>query len=118
MAANRYIGALMNSREQAHIFHLRTSSFAQHKALQAYYEAIVPLLDQWAEAYMGKYGKLRRITLNKRYIQNPQNARAYFKRLLARIRLMKLPRGDTYLKNIQDEIVSLIRQTLYMLSLK
>lgn len=118
MAANRYVGALMNSREQAHIFHLRTSSFAQHKALQSYYEAIVPLLDQWAEAYMGKYGKLRRITLNKRYIQNPQNARAYFKRLLARIRLMKLPRGDTYLKNIQDEIVSLIRQTLYMLSLK
>ena len=116
--ANRYVGALMNSREQAHIFHLRTNSFAQHKALQAYYEGIVPLLDSWAEAYMGKYGRLKRVSLNRRYIQNPQNARAYFKRLLARIRAMKLPRGDTYLKNIQDEIISLIRQTLYMLSLK
>lgn len=118
MAANRYVGALMNSREQAHIFHLRTNSFAQHKALQSYYEGIVPLLDAWAEAYMGKYGRLRRVSLNKRFTQNPAKARMYFKTLLARIRILKLPRGDTYLKNIQDEIVALIRQTLYMLSLK
>ena len=118
MAANRYVGALLNSREQAHVFHFTTNSFAQHKALQAYYEGIVPLLDSWAEAYMGKYGRLRRITMNKRYIQDPKKARPYFKALLARIRNMKLPKGDTYLKNIQDEIVALIRQTLYMLSLK
>jgi hypothetical protein len=118
MAANRYVGMLLNSREQAHMFHLTTNSYAQHKALQAYYEGIVPLLDAWAEAYMGKYGRLRRITLNKRYIQDPKKARMYFKTLLVRIRNVKLPRGDTYLKNIQDEIVSLVRQTLYMLSLK
>jgi hypothetical protein len=118
MAANRYVGALMNSREQAHIFHLRTNSFSQHKALQAYYEGIVPLLDQWAEAYMGKYGRLKRVSLNRRYIQDPAKAKLYFKRLLLRIRNIKLPRGDTYLKNIQDEIIGLIRQTLYMLSLR
>jgi Family of unknown function (DUF5856) len=118
MAANRYVGALMNSREQAHVFHLTTNSFAQHKALQAYYEGIVPLLDSWAEAYMGKYGRLRRVTMNRRYVQDPKKAKAYFKTLLTRIRNMKLPRNDTYLKNIQDEIIALIRQTLYMLSLK
>jgi hypothetical protein len=60
--ASRYVGVLMNSRTQAHAFHLMTNSFAQHKALQAYYEGIVPLLDQWAEAYMGKYGRLGRVT--------------------------------------------------------
>ena len=118
MAANRYVGALMNSREQAHVYHLTTNSFAQHKALQAYYEGIVPLLDSWAEAYMGKYGRLRRVVMNKRFRQDPKGARAYFKTLLTRIRGMKLPKGDTYLKNIQDEIVALIRSTLYMLSLK
>lgn len=118
MAANRYVGALMNSREQAHVFHLTTNSFAQHKALQAYYEGIVPLLDAWAEAYMGKYGRLRRVTMNRRFMSDPKKARPYFKALLARIRKLKLPRGDTYLKNIQDEITTLIRQTLYMLSLK
>ena len=116
--ANRYVGALMNSREQAHVFHLRTESYAQHKALQAYYEGIVPLLDQWAEAYMGKYGRLVRITMNKRFVQDPKKARAYFKTLLARIRLMKLPKEDTYLRSIQDDISTLIRQTMYQLTLK
>lgn len=118
MAANRYVGMLMNSREQAHAFHLMTNSFAQHKALQTYYEGIVPLLDSWAEAYMGKYGRLRRIAMNKRYMRDPKKARDYFKKLLVRIRAVRLPKGDTYLKSIQDEITVLIRQTIYMLSLK
>jgi len=118
MAANRYVGILMNSREQAHAFHLMTNSYAQHKALQAYYEGIVPLLDDWAEAYMGKYGRLKRITVNKRFLRDPKKARQYFRSLLGRIRTLRLPKGDSYLKNIQDEIVALIRQTMYMLSLK
>jgi hypothetical protein len=117
MAANRYVGMLMNSREQAHAFHLTTNSYAQHKALQTYYEGIVPLLDSWAEAYMGKYGRLKRVTMNKRYMSDPKKARAYFKNLITRIRLVKLPK-DSYLKNIQDEIVALIRSTMYMLTLK
>ena len=116
--ANRYIGLLMNSRTQAHAFHLTTGSFAEHKALQAYYEGIVPLLDAWAEAYMGKYGRLRRIQTNKRFMQDPKKARLYFKSLLTRVKAIKLPRGDTYLKNIQDEITALIRSTLYMLTLR
>jgi hypothetical protein len=117
MAANRFVGMLMNSREQAHAFHLTTNSYAQHKALQNYYEGIVPLLDSWAEAYMGKYGRLKRITMNKRYMSDPKKARAYFKSLITRIRLVKLPK-DSYLKNIQDEIIALIRSTMYMLTLK
>lgn len=116
--ANRYVGMLMNSRTQAHSFHLMTNSFAQHKALQAYYEGIVPLLDAWAEAYMGKYGRLRRVSINKRFMKDPSKAKAYFKSLLTRVRAVRLPRGDTYLKNIQDEITALIRSTIYMLSLK
>jgi hypothetical protein len=51
-------------------------------------------------------------------MKDPTKARAYFKSLLMRVRAIRLPRGDTYLKNIQDEIVALIRSTLYMLSLK
>jgi len=117
MAANRYVGALMNSREQAHAFHLTTNSYAQHKALQTYYEGIVPLLDEWAEAYMGKYGRLRRITTNKRFLRDPKKARQYFKTLLTRIKAMKLPK-DSYLKSIQDDISVLIRQTMYMLTLR
>lgn len=111
----RFVGLLMNSRTQAHAFHLTTKSFAEHKALQAYYEGIVPLLDSYAEAYMGKYGRFRKIITGRRTIA--RNPKAYFRTLLVRIRGMRLPR-DTYLRNIQDEIMALIRSTIYMLSLK
>lgn len=115
--ANKFVSMLMNSRTQAHRFHLGTTSYAQHKALQAYYENIVELFDDYAEAYMGKYGRMNGIQLNSRFMTDPEKAPAYFEALLGRIQQLDLPR-DTYLRNIQDEIVGLIRKTLYMLSLK
>jgi hypothetical protein len=117
MEASRYIGMLMNSRTQAHEFHLTTQSFAEHKALQAYYEGIVPLADSWAEAYMGKYGRLSKVTMNKRFLKDPKKAKIYFRSLLTRTKGLKLPK-DTYLRSIQDEIEALIYSTLYMLTLK
>lgn len=114
--AEKYIGLLMSSRNQAHSFHLTTNSYAEHKALQAYYEGIIPLADAWAEAYMGKYGRINRINLNKGYLKDPKKAKMYFKTLFERIHKIKLPK-DSYLKNIQDEIDALIKTTLYMLSL-
>lgn len=116
-AATKFVAILMNSRNQAHAFHLETSSYAQHKALEKYYEKIVDLLDDYAEAYMGKYGRIGRIHVNSRQIRNPKKARSYFGSLLTRIRSLRLPR-DTYLKNIQDEITALIRKTMYMLTLR
>jgi hypothetical protein len=117
MAASQLVGMLMNSRTQAHTFHLGTTSYAQHKALESYYEKIVDLLDAYAEAYMGKYGgRMSNIQLNSRFIKDPKKAPEYFTALLKRIEKLNLPK-DTYLRNIQDEIVALIRQTQYMLSL-
>ena len=49
----------LHSRTQAHEFHLRvkgTGSLALHKALQEYYESIIPLLDGLIEAYQGQFG--------------------------------------------------------------
>lgn len=116
--AAKFVGVLMNSRTQAHAFHLTTPSFAEHKALQAYYEGIVPLLDSWAEAYMGKYGRLRSVNVNKKFMRDPRKARDYFKSLLTRVRAMSRLSKDSYLRNIYDEIVALIRSTLYMLTLR
>ena len=92
----RYIALLMESRNQAHAYHLTTTSYAMHKALRKYYEGIVPLFDSYAEAYMGKYGRLRKVTLNKRTVKDPRKAKLYFKYLLAKIRSLRLPKGDTY----------------------
>ena len=111
---SNFVAMLMNSRTQAHYFHLRSVTYAQHKALQKYYEKIVDLLDAYAEVYPKK---IKAIKINTRFIQDPAKAPAYFRSLLARMKKMKLPK-DPYLKNIQDDIETLIRQTLYLLRLK
>lgn len=119
-AVGKYIGILLASREQAHVFHLTTRSFAAHKALQTYYEGIVPLLDMYAETYMGKSRKrivVPMIPSNRRNVTNARLAQKYFILLAQRLGKIKLPRTPT-LENIRQEIDALIRQTVYMLSLR
>ena len=111
------VAMLMNSRTQTHYFHLQTTSYARHKALQKYYEGIVDLVDAYAEAYMGKYSRIKPVKMNKRFLTDPAKAPAYFRSLLKRMKAMKLPK-DSYLKNIEDEITTLIRKTLYLMTLR
>ena len=112
--AAKLVSGLMHSRTQAHIFHLRTKSFAAHKALQGYYEGIVPLLDEFSEGYQGRYGLISGYTSGS-VSQNPMMAKAYFSRLLKIVNGTKIK--DSYLKNILDTIRQLIYQTLYLLTL-
>jgi DNA-binding ferritin-like protein len=114
--ADRLVSLLLHSRNQSHAYHLLTNSYAQHKALGKYYEKITELLDDYAEAYMGKYGRLRKLSINTRLNRDPRKSPLYFKGLIAKIRRLKLPR-DPYLKNILDEIIGHIRKTQYMLTL-
>ena len=53
---NEYIGTLLQSRTQTHIFHLQADSYEFHKTLQKYYEGIVDMIDSVVENYQGKYG--------------------------------------------------------------
>ena len=109
---SKLVGLLMNSRTQSHYFHRGTTSYARHQALQKYYEKIVDLIDTYAEAY-GK--KLSPIRMNKQYLTDADKAPAYFKRLLARVKATKVPKD---LVSIRDDIVILIKKTLYLLRLK
>jgi hypothetical protein len=114
-STGKFISALMHSRTQAHVFHLRTKSYAVHKALQNYYENIVPLFDAYAEAYQGRYGVIGGFTIGPKIDQNPVNARKYFISLLKYVASVKIK--DSYLANIRDNIYALVYQTIYMLSL-
>lgn len=116
MANARYISALFNSRDQAHVFHLATNSYAQHMALQGYYDGIIPLADAYVEAYQGTYNKkIRGLRKNSRFVQDPKKALSYFVGLRKRIRAMKPLASATHLKNIRDEIMALLTQTIYKL---
>jgi hypothetical protein len=55
---SEFIRLMFESRQVAHKAHLMTSIDARHRALGSFYEGIVDLADGFAEAYIGRYGKI------------------------------------------------------------
>lgn len=53
------IARCFQARTEAHFAHLMTNSYAEHKALQGFYEDIIDLVDTFAEAAQGRYGILK-----------------------------------------------------------
>ena len=111
----KFLSTLFNSRDQAHIFHLQTSSYAAHKALNKYYDEIVDLIDTYAETCQGRYGIIRGYTPQKQYFENDEVLK-YFSGLATYIDSVRgsLPK-DTDLNNVVDEISGLVNSTIYKL---
>jgi hypothetical protein len=111
----KFISTLLGSREQAHIFHLQTPSYAAHKALQGYYEDIVDLIDAYVEAFQGRYGILKGYTLPTQVYED-DSALKYFMGLQSFVDGIRgqLPQ-DGELNNTVDEISALISGTIYKL---
>lgn len=114
------VGTLMQSRNQAHIYHLQVTgpgSFAAHTALQAYYDGIIPLIDGLVESYQGKYGILTGYKMSAS-LREDGNFVAYFEALCMFVEKTRqfIPQ-DSYLANQVDTIVELINSTKYKLKL-
>ena len=112
------VGTLMQSRNQAHIYHWQVTgpgSHAAHLALQAYYEGIIPLIDGLVESYQGKYGILSGYRMSSS-IREDGNFISYFDALCVFVERARteIPQ-DSYLANQVDTIVELINSTKYKL---
>lgn len=116
IAVAKFISTLFASRDQAHIFHLQTGSYAAHKALNEYYDGIVGLADDYVETYQGRYGILMGYTAPMKYAEGDAECLQYFLELAQFIETFRgtLP-PDTDLNNIVDEISALVRTTIYKL---
>ena len=116
---NEYVGTLMQSRNQTHIFHLQTTSYAKHIALQEYYEGIIDLIDSLVESYQGKYEIIKGYkmigTLDD--METEEDIVDYIERIVryCELKREKLPQ-DNFLTNIYDDIDVLLRSTHYKLS--
>jgi len=109
------IGTLMQSRNQAHIYHLQTQSFAAHMALGGYYEGIVELIDGLVESYQGRHGILRGYTMAGT-IKEDDNYVTYFEALAKFVETARQQGPqDSYIQNQIDEVVDLIETTKYKL---
>lgn len=113
----QFISTLFASRTQAHIFHLQTPSFAAHKALNDYYDEIVDLVDGLVESYQGKYGIIT--GYGNIALQEYQSCEAiimFFETLCMYVEKSRtVICQDSYIQNQIDEIVALIKSTIYKL---
>lgn len=113
------IGLLFLSRDLAHRAHLRASgagSFAAHTALGTFYDEVVDLADRLAEAYQGRKGIIKDIPLVEH--DGEEDIVVVLEQHLKFIednRYDAIPKADTPLQNIVDEVAGLYLSTLYKL---
>ena len=107
---------LFESRQVAHTIHLKTKSYAIHKALNGFYDDITGLTDTLVETYQGQYGLITDYKIDIPNI-NPDEITVYLEEAaeIFKIGHNSFDKKDTHLHNILDEIVGLTYQTLYKL---
>jgi len=106
-----FFGKLMSIRQQAHILHLSSKSFSEHKALGGFYEGLTDLLDKLIEVYQGQYGIVaieQQTNKEKTALELLTNSAEVFKSAHD-----LFSKEDTHIHNILDEVVALTFQTLY-----
>ena len=107
---------ILHSRNQAHVFHLQTQSFAEHKALNDYYNGVVDLFDGIVESYQGKYGIIKNFkTFKIEQYKNNKKTISYFERLLDIIDENRDSVEDSYIQNQIDTVQELVNSTVYKL---
>ena len=111
--AAEFIATLLHSSTVAHFMHLSTDSYAAHKALGHYYEKIIDLADDFAEAYQGRYTKIKKYPDE---FHSGTDSEKYLKSIQGFVDESRedLPK-DSEIQNIIDEISQLIDSTLYKL---
>lgn len=109
---------LFRIRDVAHVLHLQTKSYAEHKALNEFYDTWLDLTDSYIETYQGEFGLIK-VSYKEAIAINMNNSEAM---LSAALNLTKALRArhqtNTGLNNILDEMVNLINKTKYLLTLK
>lgn len=100
-------------RTVAHQLHLKSTSYAQHKALNEFYDAIVGLADDFAEAFQGQYGVIQSYPIIPPKNLGPSATLKEFVKWIAANRAKCC--DESHLQNIIDEIVALTYSTIYKL---
>jgi len=112
-----FLNRLFESREYAHGYHLKTTSFAEHLALQTYYETIIDMIDELAETYQGQYEIIDDYQIIVRNIKK-QTPVEYFDELANYVHIKRkdiINPETEHLISLIDNIHVLIYKTIYKL---
>lgn len=115
----QFIALLFLARDLAHREHLRVrgpGSYARHMALGEFYQGVIALADRLAEAYQGRFGIIAEIPLLENEHQGSiiEVLEQQLKWLEAN-RYEAIPREDSPLQNLVDEVVNQYLSALYKL---
>ena len=108
------VGIMFMSRTYAHMAHLKTGSYAAHKVLNDFYDDIVGLCDDLAEAAQSQYGKLN--VPFKQLEGNVSDPAEAIGKQLEMIKELGDNCEEEYLCSILQEVEKLYRSTLYKLT--
>ena len=119
---------IMQNTAQIKLLHWQAYSYGQHKALDKLFGKFVDLSDSLAEVIMGKYGKpvLSEDNLSVKIMNfsDPEKCDlkpfmdAMYKSYAIDCRSILDENSDSEIFNILDEIVALVDQTRYLLTLR
>jgi hypothetical protein len=116
MKANDFLGILFLARDVAHSVHLNTRSYSKHQALNIFYERIIGVADDFAEAYQGRHGLIGAITLQS--AKKTNNIIEFLEESLKEIednRYKVVDKSDMSLQQLIDNIIEVYLRTLYKL---
>ena len=106
------VGIMFAGRTATHIMHLKTKSYAEHKALNEFYDEIIDLVDGLAEATQGQYGLLDIPFIT---VAVPNDSTVFLKGQLTELEKVMKCVDEDYLMSIFQEIQRLYRSTIYKL---
>jgi hypothetical protein len=115
----QFIALLFLARDLAHREHLRVrgpGSYARHMALGEFYVGVIGLADTLAESYQGRFGIIEEIPLLENEYQGSiiEILEQQLQWLEAN-RYKAVPKEDSAIQNVIDEVVNQYLSTLYKL---
>ncbi len=110
---NEFINLIFSGRDAAHRLHLSTRSFAMHLALQKLYEELPDIADRFAETYMGTSD----LNVSKHIVSlDESNPISMVEDFLSKVIDSRyILENKPELEAIHDDLVELIKSTLYKL---
>ena len=116
------IHKLMNFQNEIRLHHWGTKSYSAHKALGKLYEGLDGLIDNFTETYIGVEGReeIKQITelqLNGPFRTSIDQVINSLEEFLMKEIPEELDEDQTALLNIRDEMLGLVQQTKYLLTL-
>lgn len=114
ISAPAFFVRLLHSSTQAHMLHLKSKSYAQHMALGELYEGLPGLVDSLVETYQGCEGVIEEYPAVA--VTPADDPLVFVGALRDFICDNRKSVGDeSELQNIVDEVLALVKKTLYKL---